>query len=320
MPFKSREQSISHKKSKRAADGQYNDNTRARRKRRKESARSTPAVVDPIPVSRVKELQEECGARFSNSSLGENTCCVCDCFHPTTVILEKQRCRCAVLLSTMKAQLKPPPRLPRKLLAEYDASNFDSRLAGMLLSKRGITVADSGVVLQLCKACLTSLLSKKMKSPPKFAIANGLFVGTLPECYDDLTMTELAMVNSAQPTRFMTVVQRGKHTSIRSHAYYFRAAPSPPAAMLPAEVISSGIIGVTMVGAMTPKQKVKTLKRYQVRVPRLFSQLDWYRENNHLYNRISVSGRLQVEAFTRSTSAVLDGTSSNNEVAGLDNI
>lgn len=80
-------------------------------------------------------------------------------------------------------------------------------------------------------------------------------------------MTEHAMVNLAQTSSFIAVVQGGKHMSIRAHAYYFRAEPSPLAGLLPQEVVSKGTIGVTMVGCMTPTPKAKTMERYQVSVP-----------------------------------------------------
>ncbi|KAF4127213.1 hypothetical protein GN958_ATG23602 [Phytophthora infestans] len=82
------------------------------------------------------------------------------------------------------------------------------------------------------------------------------------------------MLNLAQPTQFVSVVRGGRHSSLRSHAYFFRATPAPPAQLLPESVVSKGIIGVSMVGPMTPRQKAETAKRYQVRVSRLRDHLE----------------------------------------------
>lgn len=122
-----------------------------------------------------------------------------------------------------------------------------------------------------------------MASPPKFAIANGPHIGELPTCFDDTTVTEHAMLDLAQPTQFVSVVRGGCHSSIRSHAYYFRANPAPLARLLPEPVVAKGIIGVSMVGAMTSRQKAETMKRYRVRVPRLHAQYSWYHANNELF-------------------------------------
>ncbi|KUF86230.1 hypothetical protein AM588_10003254 [Phytophthora nicotianae] len=149
-------------------------------------------------------------------------------------------------------------------------------------------------------------MNKKLRSPPKFAIANGLYIGLLPEEYMDTNATEHAMLGLAQSTRMLTVVRGGNHSAIRAHAYYFRAVPSTPASLLPREVISDGTIGVTMIGSMTPQQKAATFKQYNVRVPRLISLLEWYRFNNCVFNAVRVNDNIIRGADTAQTQVVLD--------------
>ncbi|KAF4134238.1 hypothetical protein GN958_ATG16538 [Phytophthora infestans] len=103
------------------------------------------------------------------------------------------------------------------------------------------------------------------------------------------------MLNLAQPTQFVSVVCGGRHSSLRSHAYLFRATPAPPAQLLPEPVVSKGIIGVSMVGPMTPRQKAETAKRYQVRVSRLRDQYGWYRRNNVLYRDVQLTSSLETD-------------------------
>ncbi|KAF1784187.1 hypothetical protein GQ600_1573 [Phytophthora cactorum] len=75
-------------------------------------------------------------------------------------------------------------------------------------------------------------------------------------------------------TLYLLCVVRGwRHALLRSHAYFFRADPAPPAQILPRNVVSDGVIGVTMVGATTPAQKAASLKAYEVRIQRLREQL-----------------------------------------------
>ncbi|KAG6947380.1 hypothetical protein JG688_00015579, partial [Phytophthora aleatoria] len=122
---------------------------------------------------------------------------------------------------------------------------------GRLLSRSGITIQRGTVKLQLCHSCYLSLMSKRLTSPPKFAIANGLYIGVLPSRFHDTTVTENSLLNLAQATQFVSVVRGGRHSTIRAHAYYFRAR------LLPEKVVAKGIIGVLMVGAIAKKRKLQ---------------------------------------------------------------
>ncbi|GMF56890.1 unnamed protein product [Phytophthora fragariaefolia] len=95
----------------------------------------------------------------------------------------------------------------------------------------------------------------------------------------------------------MAVVQGVKQSAIHSHAYYFRADPSPPAGLLPHEDISTGTIGVTMVGCITLAQKAVMMKRYNARALRLLEHLQWYRDHNDLYKPLTVAAQTAVESF-----------------------
>ncbi|ETO75398.1 hypothetical protein F444_09001 [Phytophthora nicotianae P1976] len=203
----------------------------------------------------------------------------------------------------MAKRLKSPQGLHEELLMCYDVSSQIPALKGALLSPMGIN--NGGRELYVCKPCFNSLMNKKLRSPPKFAIANGLYIGLLPEEYMDTNATEHAMLGLAQSTRMLTVVRGGNHSAIRAHAYYFRAVPSTPASLLPREVISDGTIGVTMIGSMTPQQKAATFKQYNVRVPRLISLLEWYRSNNCVFNAVRVNDNIIRGADTAQTQVVL---------------
>ncbi|GMF32027.1 unnamed protein product [Phytophthora fragariaefolia] len=186
----------------------------------------------------------------------------------------------------MKLRLRPPSHLPPGLQSCYDASDLNVSLGGMFLSHAGVVGNEGEVKLKICIPCQTSLLDKKRVNPPKFAIANGLWMGRLPAIFEDSTLTENAMLNLSQPMHYISVVRGGKHSSLRSHAYFFRAEPAPPAQIPPRDVVTQDLIGVTIVGAMTPEQQATTLKQYDVGVTRLRDQLDWYKLNNHLYTNV----------------------------------
>ncbi|POM81938.1 Hypothetical protein PHPALM_34 [Phytophthora palmivora] len=216
----------------------------------------------------------------------ERVCSVCDCFHRIDRMKFMRVHENSNLLRVMKVRLRSQPNLPPGLQNCYDASDLNGALGGILLSRAGIIEFEGKVKLQICIPCKTSLLDKKRAHPPKFAIANGLWMGRVPAIFEDSTFTENAMLKLSQPMHYISVVRGGKHSSLRSHAYFFRAEPAPPAQILPRDVVTQGLIGVTIVRAMTPEQQATTLKQYDVRVSRLQDQLDWYKKNNHLYANI----------------------------------
>ncbi|GMF45960.1 unnamed protein product [Phytophthora fragariaefolia] len=125
----------------------------------------------------------------------------------------------------MKLRLRPPSHLPPGLQSCYDASDLNVALGGLLLSRAGVVGNEGEVKLKICIPCQTSLLDKKRVNPPKFAIANGLWVGRLPAIFEDSTFTENAMLNLSQPMHYISVGRGGKHSSLRSHAYFVRAEP-----------------------------------------------------------------------------------------------
>ncbi|KAF1793289.1 hypothetical protein GQ600_2610 [Phytophthora cactorum] len=210
----------------------------------------------------------------------------------------------------MRKRLKAPCGLCELLIKCYGASSHIPRFEGVLISSKG--VLNGGLDLRICNPCFMSLMNKVLRSPPpppRFAIANGLYIGWLPDKYADTSPTEHAMVSLTQSTKLLTVVRGGLHTAIRSHVYYFRADSSTPASLLPREVVADGTIGVTMVGSMTPLQKTATYRRYDGRVPRLKA---WYGSNNDLFGMVHVrreffrEGGLCANPMRRSSSIISD--------------
>ncbi|GMF26426.1 unnamed protein product [Phytophthora fragariaefolia] len=61
-----------------------------------------------------------------------------------------------------------------------------------------------------------------------------------------------------------------------------------------------------MVGATTPAQNAATLKVYDVRVPRLHQQLEWYRENTHLYKNVGERADWEETVASMGTRVVMD--------------
>lgn len=242
---------------------------RARKRRKTSQLQRELQFSGVVSDEELQRMYQECLHRLSNSSLDEMICSVCDCWHFRQRILRKQVVDDSVFIRAVKQRLRTPEGLHPELVKCYDVSETFPCLVGVLLSRKGIINNGASFELSVCKSCYQSLMKTKRRSPPKFAIANGLYIGWLPDKYADTTPTEHAMLGLAQPTKMLSIVRGGRHTTIRAHAYYFRAGPSTPASLLPREVVADGTIGVTMVGSMTSLQKATTYWRYAARVDRL---------------------------------------------------
>ena len=80
--------------------------------------------------------------------------------------------------------MKTRLQLAEDLIKKYNCMDLNTDLAGLGISRKGI----NDNLYNFCKLCLASLnLNSKTNHPPKFAIANGLFIGQIPKRYNDLT-------------------------------------------------------------------------------------------------------------------------------------
>jgi hypothetical protein len=72
----------------------------------------------------------------------------------------------------------------------YDVSSVFVILEGIMLSKAGISCNGSDILLSFCKSRETSLSNEDSSSRPKFAIANELWMGSLPMHFHDTSRVE----------------------------------------------------------------------------------------------------------------------------------
>jgi hypothetical protein len=253
-----------------------------------EDMSSENSQLFPLTPTDEKRIHDEVSAAFE--SLKECVCAVCDnlvferdCVHKRITKIT------ANFLMKMKKKLAFPPDLNAENRAWYDVSSISEVFEGIMLSKEGIHLSDSNVPLvTFCNSCLSSLKNSRDDIPPKFAIANGLWMGRLSEIFDDTTKTEHAMMNLAQSNSFVTTVIGGFNRKMSSHAYSFRSTPTVPAAMIPRNILASGEIKVGIAGSLTSNQKMLLKRKYAVRIDRLRKLGEFYKTSNHLYNTVEM--------------------------------
>jgi hypothetical protein len=220
-------------------------------------------------------------------SMSEYVCAVCDNLVLANECSHKKLSEMSAFLEIMKKKLQFPDDLNELNRAFYDVSSKSESLRGIMLSHGGVRETDSNdCVITFCNSCESNIRKNSSENPPKFAIANGLWIGRLPPDFDDATKTEHAMMNLAQSNSFVTTVIGGYNRKLSSHAYSFRSKPTVPAAMLPRDILGSGEIKVGIAGALTSPQKMLLKRKYCVRIPCLKKIGDFYSKWNRLYTNV----------------------------------
>ena len=205
----------------------------------------------------------------------------------------------------MKKTLIIPPgeHLPPSLIADYDCSNKIIELKGLLLSKNGLVNGThpqydkSEHFLQFCNECLNSLLKAtkilERTIPPPHAIANHFFVGQMPDnLFNDTTWVEHAMTSLVTNVASTRIVRGGARRAIRSHVMVFGAIPGPPATLLPRKLDDDAQFRVILAGPFTQPQMDRIRKQHLVRHSICKGLLDYYKENNILYNNVEFDKNL----------------------------
>ncbi|KAG6835881.1 hypothetical protein H0H93_013721 [Arthromyces matolae] len=92
---------------------------------------------------------------------------------------------------------------------------FDSGvLRNLLLDPEGVETKENGSIhLQVCSECLRSLKKNKL---PKFALANRLFLGEIPDVLKDLTQIEESMIALCRAKNWIVRLPDGSD----EHGYY----------------------------------------------------------------------------------------------------
>jgi hypothetical protein len=168
---------------------------------------------------------------------------------------------------------------------------------GRLLNPSGVKCIDGQHILSICRLCLDEL-KKATKSPPRYALANRLWIGHVPWELQVLTFPEQLLVSLLFPRVFvfklfpkcMGEVQdvSGLQRAMRGNVSLYeldmqgimsmiegKLMPRPP-------VILASLISVTFVGLETlPKDWIHST--FRVRRQVVFDALSWLKKNNPKY-------------------------------------
>jgi hypothetical protein len=238
--------------------------------------------LQPVSVAVKSDCLQRLQLALSAERMDEVACAVCDRSRLRKASRVVDVSNTARLRQLRELLSSDGEALPAALIAEYDCSNLNSALRGVLLSKRGVR---SNGDLHICQECDDSLAKRSI---PKYAIKNGFYVGSLPSCFSDMTLPERLMTQTVSVVAVTRVIRGGAHRAIRSHCLAFDATPGPAATLLPIPVGSVSSYRVVLAGPFTTDQHARVRQMHRVRRHVVDDVLRFYRRHNVLYERVAI--------------------------------
>jgi hypothetical protein len=277
------------------------------------TAEEMRVLSDSVLPGRPSETHQLEIARLAQrflSATNEHACVVCDTFPRPGEELTIMPI--ADLPPSADQVLKCPRGLPEELYQQYCVSVFcistvdRNRVASLLLSPRGVGPATlDSTIVYTCTSCLGSLreTSQKMKGgkrggalkPPRWAIANGNFVGQMPPDIAALepTPAELALISPVFKTAQLVIVRAQRQTGgpgqfkLQSHTCSYELDVEKVIKSLPLRP-SEVPFRVLISGPRKANTRVHVGRRYNVRRGVVRMLLTHLKKCNPYFEKITV--------------------------------
>ncbi len=167
------------------------------------------------------------------------------------------------------------------------------QLDGKILDHKGVCIRDNGVgyLVGTCSDCYASLIKYMM---PKYALANLLYIGELPEDLKDITWVEEMVCCLYRPmANIVRIFKSNKPvapTKLFGNTCAHEMNIISTAKVLPrtpADV--NGSLSVVFVGRLSEEKKIRISKyMFRVRKSKVWRFLLWLKKNNRLYADIPI--------------------------------
>lgn len=175
-------------------------------------------------------------------------------------------------------------------------------LDGCLLCDEAVEETNNGISVQACSQCLDRLRSDGEEGPPPLSLANGLWIGDIPDELKDMTVPEQKLIGLVYPRMHVYKLYPKKYCGEEGLQRAMRGTLSTYALntekimemeegkLMPRDVrLLPSVISVLFVGRRKlPKEHLKYLLR--VRRDKVRAALLWLkRENPKYYGNIEIS-------------------------------
>ena len=163
----------------------------------------------------------------------------------------------------------------------------DPRLNGLMLDPDGLQICEKYTILRVCHPCNGYLPRSLM---PRYALANKLYRGRLPDEFRDLTWIEERMCakysNTAAVTRLYQSSDPSQPAVFHGNTCAHEMNVSSTAAVLPrAPSDVNGLLSVVFIGPSKFKPEYLG-NMYRIRKLKVWNFLQWLKKHNRLYNDV----------------------------------
>ena len=237
--------------------------------------------LEPPSDNTIKSCYRQFYDATSNSALMLSICAVCG----------RERGHHPDKVTTLNLNDIPSP----SRLAPSVPHNQQSLFAGMLLEPHGVSVLNGKTMANVCGECLTDL-QKDTSLPPRFSLANGLWIGPVPLELSSLTFPEHLLIAHLYPRVYVfklfpksgggsaAELQRGMRGNVSTYELNVSAAAEMVEGLLmprQPEVLAS-LIAITYIGVSSlPRKWLHSM--FRVRRFHVARALEWLRINNPTY-------------------------------------
>lgn len=170
---------------------------------------------------------------------------------------------------------------------------------GMLLHPAGVFNSD---IANVCRECARALTSGKL---PSFALANDMWIGSIPHELAYLTLPERLLIAKYFPAAYIIKLypkkkgarhwdKRQMYCGLRGNVSTYQLDQGQIASMIDGTImpqqakILAATIGITFVGPKNlPEKSLPDI--FKVRRSRVLRALEWLKENNPVYSDVTIS-------------------------------
>ena len=169
--------------------------------------------------------------------------------------------------------------LPIELISQYSVEGLE----GLLLSKRSRGDHHKHLI---CSSCNESFRMKHLHSaPPKFSIANGFAIGTVPEqviSHNDISDIMASLIAPVRPFSFIFSYYGGQQKAIRGHYCFFNNDIQHAGSVVHnyQGIGANANVYVVLCGRFTPRQRIIAKNKARLDVRQFLNILRWFIEES----------------------------------------
>ncbi|KAF4139668.1 hypothetical protein GN958_ATG11153 [Phytophthora infestans] len=227
-------------------------------------------AFEPLKTATSQRIETEVVDNFGDECIDRRACIVTDIW-----VFRRDACRMSIAelpLAAMRRVLGPKAWTTPSIRDYYNCGTIDKRLAGMLLSPRGVEHTENCVQIWMSRDVLRHLraldakliLCKSIKdelAPPRIAIADCFVAGTFGEI-DAIALIERQAVGLVQTRRIVKVVYGGPGNVLQSRLISWDNRHATIASSVPS-VRTCNDFRVVLAGPMAPEQELVVAKQHE---------------------------------------------------------